>query len=537
MKGIFERMECYQKLESLYIEQPKPKNGSLPTSYITSVLAHIAIILLIFHIKTPYKEELSNNMEVYEISEKDLEKDILKNNTTTQLANNDFEKENTNAYERKQNDDDNIDILKEFKPSDLAIAKAKGQIVETAEPLKPQLPPTDAKFLSSSNNSVVKETVSKVYSMNPSVIAPQYSAERSLSSNEENSKKDHSEATNKQLNEQSSNVKNSFKNNLEDTVQGKQLRDNVKENNETSKILEKNNPENISKNDQKTIQNTAENKIENKSETKALQNSNNNDLKENKNKETMFDDLQLASKDKNADVVLKNSSKDTSKEVSGMNSNIPKDKASHNNTANTANIFANNSLQNSTNKNNIKIFPESLKYGAESYLSSSNTGIIDKNLPKGDLKGSPSNDRVRVASSDQTMLNTREFKYFGYMQKIRRQVNFYWSQSLDNIGNINERLTKSEYTTVLNIIVDKGGKLQTISIARGSGVRVFDDATLKAFQLAAPFPPPPEGLLNEFGVAEMPIFEFTVTLGKGQGVQSGSDPRANVRFPGLIRSQ
>jgi TonB family protein len=144
---------------------------------------------------------------------------------------------------------------------------------------------------------------------------------------------------------------------------------------------------------------------------------------------------------------------------------------------------------------------------------------------------------LREKRANATMLNAREFKYYGYMQIIRRQVNFYWSQSLDNIGPLKEKLNRSSFTTILNVTLDKKGNLKQLSMVRSCGVKPFDEATLAAFRLAAPFPPPPEGMLNEVGDAEMPEFGFTVTLTPGPAPYSGIDPRANVLFPGIYRSQ
>lgn len=162
-------------------------------------------------------------------------------------------------------------------------------------------------------------------------------------------------------------------------------------------------------------------------------------------------------------------------------------------------------------------------------------GTAQVTFRQGELRGAPSNDRLNEKRGDSTLLNAREFRYFGYMQLIRRQVNFYWSQSLDNISSVQERLTRNEYTTTLNVSLDSKGNLKGLSLVRSCGVKRFDEATLQAFRVAAPFPPPPEGLLNASGDANLPEFGFTVTLGTPAPRYSGIDPRANVLFPGIVR--
>ena len=156
---------------------------------------------------------------------------------------------------------------------------------------------------------------------------------------------------------------------------------------------------------------------------------------------------------------------------------------------------------------------------------------------EGTLHGAPSNDRLDVPRGDSTLLNAREFKYFAYYQLVRRQVNFYWNQALENVGRIGQKLNRREYTTTLHIVLDVQGRLKSASIVRSSGVKPFDDATLQAFRIAAPFPPPPKGLVNASGEADLHRFSFTVALTAGTARYSGIDPRSNVLFPGITRIQ
>lgn len=162
-------------------------------------------------------------------------------------------------------------------------------------------------------------------------------------------------------------------------------------------------------------------------------------------------------------------------------------------------------------------------------------GSAELTFRQGERRGAPSNDRLQEKKGDATLLNAREFKYYGYMQLIRRQVNFYWSQALDNISGVEEPLRRSEYTTVVNLTLDAKGNLKELSMVRTCGVKRFDEATLLAFRAAAPFPPPPEGLVGSNGEANMPEFSFTVTLGQPAPRYSGIDPRAHVLFPGIAR--
>ena len=149
------------------------------------------------------------------------------------------------------------------------------------------------------------------------------------------------------------------------------------------------------------------------------------------------------------------------------------------------------------------------------------------------LSGSPSNDLLREKDSDRTQLNAQAFKYASYMNQIRRLVNFYWHQNLDNLQNA--QLYKKTYNTVVEVQITETGELHFISIAQESGNQQVDECVTKAFMLAGPFPEPPE-LLVENGIVNLPDFGFELNIGSGEARYKGVDPRANVRFPGILKA-
>ena len=180
----------------------------------------------------------------------------------------------------------------------------------------------------------------------------------------------------------------------------------------------------------------------------------------------------------------------------------------------------------------IALFPKNIRYGDGG--GGGDDGSSPVQFQQGSLSGAPTNDRIRENPGEATMLNAKEFKYFAYMQKIKRQVNFYWSQAIENVSSVRERITRSEYTTILNVVLDREGNLRSVSMVRTCGIKSFDEATLRAFRIAAPFPPPPDGLVDASGQAVLPTFEFTVTISRGNTRYSAVDPRANVLFPGIV---
>lgn len=152
-----------------------------------------------------------------------------------------------------------------------------------------------------------------------------------------------------------------------------------------------------------------------------------------------------------------------------------------------------------------------------------------------DLAGAPQNDLLNEKLGASVALNTREFLGAEYMNRIRRAVNFYWKQSLDNLPP-SIHVSKPSYTTEVAIVLDGDGALETISITGESGIAALDEGVVQAFRMAGPFPNPPEQLIRKDGRIYIPDFDFTVQFGQAQMQYQGIDPRAGVQFPGIMKS-
>ena len=149
--------------------------------------------------------------------------------------------------------------------------------------------------------------------------------------------------------------------------------------------------------------------------------------------------------------------------------------------------------------------------------------------------GAPNNDLLNEEISDRTRLNAKEYLFHGYMMRIRRLVNFYWNQNIQNMPR-SEPLTKPSYTTVLNVTLDSNGALESIEIIHESGSDVVDNCIVDAFRIAGPFPNPPEQLISKDGRVYLPEFSFELNLGHAQAPFIGVDPRQDVRFPGILKT-
>jgi len=151
------------------------------------------------------------------------------------------------------------------------------------------------------------------------------------------------------------------------------------------------------------------------------------------------------------------------------------------------------------------------------------------------VSGAPQNDLLMEDSGDRVALNAREYLYASYLNRIRRLVNFYWTQNIDNLPS-NIRLTRSNYTTAVEVTLDSEGNLVSVEVNKKAGVELLDLAVVDAFRLAQPFPNPPEGMINEDQQVPLPDMAFTLNVTGGRMNFYGVDPRANVEFPGLLRN-
>lgn len=151
------------------------------------------------------------------------------------------------------------------------------------------------------------------------------------------------------------------------------------------------------------------------------------------------------------------------------------------------------------------------------------------------ISGAPQNDLLNERLDDRVSLNTREYLYAGYLERIRRLVNYYWEQNIDNLPS-STPMAKSAYTTGVQVVLDSHGALEIIEVVAPSGSEPLDDCVVRAFKVAGPFPNPPAGLVEKDGRVYLPDMSFTVRQGQARVRYQGVDPRAGVQFPGILKS-
>lgn len=102
---------------------------------------------------------------------------------------------------------------------------------------------------------------------------------------------------------------------------------------------------------------------------------------------------------------------------------------------------------------------------------------------------------------EETLVNSRSFKYWDFFQRVKERVRQEWDpvsvyRARDPTGSvygIRDRLT------ILEVVLDKEGHLLRLEVVRPSGLAFLDEEAVRAFREAAPFPNPPAGLEDESG--------------------------------------
>lgn len=128
-------------------------------------------------------------------------------------------------------------------------------------------------------------------------------------------------------------------------------------------------------------------------------------------------------------------------------------------------------------------------------------GNIDPNKRNEPGQESASNDHVNLDEGAQALLNTKEFKYYTFYQRIRQQLEQFWEPGL------RERMKKmfakgralaadKDHSTKLVVVLNDRGVITRILVENTSGVGDLDQAAIDAFNRAGPFPNPPQGLLE-----------------------------------------
>lgn len=131
--------------------------------------------------------------------------------------------------------------------------------------------------------------------------------------------------------------------------------------------------------------------------------------------------------------------------------------------------------------------------------------VVRRGLKNGTSKvvglGQSSDFLEDMPLGDFTRLNTQEYEFYGFYHRIRQKLEQFWG---NNIHSQAEKIFKqgrsiasdSNLLTGLIIHLNSSGEIVEINLQSTSGVKELDDAAIKSFNQAGPFPNPPKGMLK-----------------------------------------
>ena len=112
------------------------------------------------------------------------------------------------------------------------------------------------------------------------------------------------------------------------------------------------------------------------------------------------------------------------------------------------------------------------------------------------------NDYVEdVPLGDMTRLNTVEYKYFGFYDRIRKKLEQFWGSSLreksEYMYKAGRRMPAGiDRITSLLVTIDSTGNIVDVHVKSTSGITELDEAAIESFNKAGPFPNPPSGMIK-----------------------------------------
>lgn len=107
--------------------------------------------------------------------------------------------------------------------------------------------------------------------------------------------------------------------------------------------------------------------------------------------------------------------------------------------------------------------------------------------------GAPNDDLRDVQAGEGTYLNTREWKFAGFFNRVKQAVSARW----DPNGRLRAKGRQTIYAdkvTLLSVTLRADGSLADVFVAQTSGIDALDLEAVQAFEHAQPFSNPPAGL-------------------------------------------
>jgi len=145
----------------------------------------------------------------------------------------------------------------------------------------------------------------------------------------------------------------------------------------------------------------------------------------------------------------------------------------------------------------------------------------------GKIAGGPMSDHLEgIDEGDETLLNSRAFKYAGYLNRVKETVARIWVPAVEDQAQKHDpnghMYSFKDRRTIVEYTLDKTGDVKDVHIAVSCGVEYLDRVAVDSFRRAQRFPNPPPGLFDESGTARLG-FAFTL-LAAPEGVRMSFGP-------------
>lgn len=121
-------------------------------------------------------------------------------------------------------------------------------------------------------------------------------------------------------------------------------------------------------------------------------------------------------------------------------------------------------------------------------------------------EGSQTDDYLKeMPTGLQTLISTREFVFYAYYARIKEKIRQQWEPQVREKVKIVYRQGRSiasatDRITRVIVTLNSKGELLNVEVVTQSGVQHLDDAATGAFKSAAPFPNPPQGMIEQDGL-------------------------------------
>lgn len=132
--------------------------------------------------------------------------------------------------------------------------------------------------------------------------------------------------------------------------------------------------------------------------------------------------------------------------------------------------------------------------------------------------GAPNDDLKGVKEGEGTFLNTREWRYASFFNRVKQAVSARWDPN-GRLRAMRRELGLVERQTLLHVTLRPDGSLVEAAVAQSSGIEALDLEAIQAFEKAQPFANPPAALV-EHGAIRF-AFGFTITQGEMSGLTPG----------------